>query len=191
MLVLKCVLPCPPSPPPAQHDLLARRVQIGQQRFLVVGQDLRADRHAYVHVVRAGAGAVRSGTVAALARPEVLRVAKVDQRVQVGHRLEHDIAAASAGAPVRTAELDEALAPEGDHTVSAIAGADIDLGLIEELHIDCRMSAVGHRVLPRRPTRQLLGRDGQLLNGDIDPVIGAGLKLHAALDDCENRVILA
>ncbi len=75
------------------------------------------------HVVGAGAGAVRAGAVAALAGAEMLGVAEVDQRVEVLHRLEHDVAAAAAVAAVRAAELDELLAPERDHAVAAVAGA--------------------------------------------------------------------
>ena len=65
----------------------------------------------------------------------MLRVAEVDERVEVGHRLEHDVAAASAVAAVGAAELDELLAPERDHAIAAVAGAEIDLGLIEEFHL--------------------------------------------------------
>ncbi len=51
------------------------------------------------------------------------RVAEVDQGVEVGHRLEHDVAALAAVAAVRAAELDEFLAPERDHAVAAVTGA--------------------------------------------------------------------
>ena len=67
-------------------------------------------------------------------RLEVLGVAVVDQSVEAVDRLDHDIAAAAAIAAARAAVLDELLAPERDAAVAAVAGADIDLGFIEEFH---------------------------------------------------------
>ena len=69
-----------------------------------------------------------------LLRLEVLLVAVVDQRVEAVDRLDDHVAAAPAVAAVRAAELDELLAPERHAAVAAVAGADIDLGLVEELH---------------------------------------------------------
>jgi hypothetical protein len=74
------------------------------------------------HAVHAGLGA------------EMLLVAVVDQRVQPVDRLDPDVAAAAAVATVRSAELDELLAPERDRASAAIAGADIDFCLVEKLH---------------------------------------------------------
>ena len=51
---------------------------------------------------------------------EMLLVAVIDQRVQVRHRLDDDIAAAPAIAAVRAAELDEFLAPERDGAGPAV-----------------------------------------------------------------------
>ena len=45
-----------------------------------------------------------------------------------------DVAAAAAIAAGGPAELDELLAPERNAAVAAVAGADIDLGLVEEFH---------------------------------------------------------
>ena len=67
-------------------------------------------------------------------RLEMLLVAIVDQRVQSIDADRHDIAAASAVAAVGPAEFDEFFAPERDGARAAIAGADVDFGLIEEFH---------------------------------------------------------
>ena len=83
-----------------------------------------------------GAVAVLAHAVGALLRLEVLLVAVVDQRVEAVDRLDDDVAAAAAIAAVGPAELDELLAPERHAAVAAVAGADIDLGLVEEFH-DC------------------------------------------------------
>ena len=64
----------------------------------------------------------------------MLLVAKVDQRIEAGHTLDDDIAAAATVTAPGTAVLDEFFAPEGDAAVAAVARFDIDLGLIEELH---------------------------------------------------------
>src|ERR1700722_15435380 len=49
-------------------------------------------------------------------------------------RDEDDIAAFAPVPAIRAPELDELLAPKCDHTVAAVAGAQIDLGLVEEFH---------------------------------------------------------
>ncbi len=67
-------------------------------------------------------------------RLEVLLVAVVDQGVEPIDGLDQDVAAAAAVAAARAAELDELLAPERHAAVAAVAGADIDLGLVEEFH---------------------------------------------------------
>ena len=90
-----------------------------------------------VDVGALGAGAVAAHAVDAGLGLEMLLVAIVDQRVQPVDRLHPDVAAAAAVAAVRPAELDELLAPERDRAGAAVAGADIDLGLVEEFHDGC------------------------------------------------------
>ena len=65
---------------------------------------------------------------------EVLVVAVVDQGVEPIDRLDPHVAAAAAVASVRAAEGDELLAPERDRAPAAVAGADVDLALVQELH---------------------------------------------------------
>src|SRR3546814_227746 len=77
----------------------------------------------------------------------MLLVAIVDQRIEAGHRFDPHVAAAAAVAAVRAAELDELLAPETGAAVAAVAGADINLGLIEEAHSDI----VSKIAVPVRP----------------------------------------
>src|SRR5882724_6162675 len=105
---------------------------------------------------------------------EMLLVAVVDQRVEVGHRLDDDVAAAPAIAAVRPAELDELLAPEADAAGPAVAALQIDLGLVEEFHDRLRMKkrptkkgngpAVPLSIGPRMPGRRS-GTLGQLDGG--------------------------
>ena len=64
----------------------------------------------------------------------VLLVAIVDERVQPVDALDPDVAATPAVAAIRPAELDELLAPERHAAIAAVAGANIDLGLVEEFH---------------------------------------------------------
>ena len=117
-----------------QHDALADLGEVGDHRLLVLVENLRADRHLQHDVVAAGAMAVLAHAADAGPRLEVLRVAVVDQGVEPVHRLDHDVAAAAAVAAARAAVLDELLAPERDAAVAAVAGADIDLGFVEEFH---------------------------------------------------------
>ena len=72
--------------------------------------------------------------VAAAARLEMLLIAEVDQGIESVHAFRNHVAAATAVAAVRTAELDELLAPECDAAVAAVAGANVDLGFVEKFH---------------------------------------------------------
>ena len=87
-------------------------------------------------LVAVGAVAVLAHAAAAALRLEMLLVAVVDQRVEAVDGLDDHVAAAPAVAAVRAAELDEFLAAERHAAVPAVAGADIDLGLVEEFHGD-------------------------------------------------------
>ena len=84
--------------------------------------------------VAAGAGLVAAGAALAARRPEMLGVAEVDQGVEALDRLEDDVAALAAVAAVGAAIFDVLLAPEADRAGPAGAGADEDLGLVEEMH---------------------------------------------------------
>src|SRR6185369_15727406 len=66
--------------------------------------------------------------------PEMLGVAKVDQSIEAGHRLENDVAALAAFAAVGAAIFDIFFAPEADRSRAARTGADEHLGLIEKMH---------------------------------------------------------
>jgi hypothetical protein len=128
-----------------QQNLLAGLIEIGKQRFLIIPKYLGSDRDAYMDVGRPGTGAIRARAVTALFCAKMLRVAKVDQRIEVGNRLEDDVTTAAAVAAVRAAELDIFFAPEGDDTVTAVARAYIDLGLVKEFHVGRQPSVFGRR----------------------------------------------
>ena len=118
---LKCALPKPPG-------------EIVDQRLAILVEDLGADRHFENDVLAVGAVAVLAHAVGALGRLEMLLIAIVDQRVEAVDRLDDDVAAAAAVTAARPAELDELLAAKRHATVSTVAGADIDLGFVEEFH---------------------------------------------------------
>ena len=135
-----------------QHDAVAGLVEIGQQGLAVLFVDLRADRHLEHDVGAVRAMAVLAHAADAALGLEMLLVAVVDQRVEAFDRLGDDIAAVAAVAAARPAELDVLLAPERHAAVPAVAGADIDLGFVEEFH-GCNMGS-----LPRfRQTRTHAG----------------------------------
>ena len=117
-----------------QHDALAEFGEIGEEGLAVLLVDLRADRH-----LEHGVGAVGAMAVLAHAGPpvlgeEVLLIAIVDERVEAFDRFHDHVAALAAVAAIRAAELDEFFAPERHAAVTAVAGANIDLGLVEEFH---------------------------------------------------------
>jgi hypothetical protein len=101
-------------------------------------------------VAALGAGAVAAHAVAAGLGLEMLLVAVVDQRVEAVDGFHPDIAAAAAIAAVRPAELDIFLAPERYAAGATVAGADIDLGLIEEFHLALPIRAFNARQPERR-----------------------------------------
>ena len=111
---------------------LAGSISSASTRLLVLGQHLGAGRHLDHDVLAGRAGAVLAHAAAAALGLEVLAEAVVDERVEVGDAFHPHVAALAAVAAVGAAELDELLAPERDAPVAAVAGRDVDLGLVEE-----------------------------------------------------------
>ena len=125
------------------RDALTDLGEICNQRLAVFFVDLRTDRHFKDYVLAVGAGAVLAHAVTTALCLEVLLVAVIDQRIEAVDRLYHHITTIAAVAAIRSAELDEFLAPERDTAVPARAGRYVDLGFIEEFH--------GLRVYPKAP----------------------------------------
>src|SRR5882724_11868853 len=117
-----------------EHEFFAERGEVVDQHLAVFIEYLRSDRHLEHDRLAIGAMAVLAHAIGALLRLEVLLIAIVDQRVQPVDDFDDDIAAAAAIAAGGAAELDILLAAERDAAVAAVAGADIDLGFIEEFH---------------------------------------------------------
>src|SRR5229473_2049979 len=117
-----------------QHELFAERGEVVDQRFAILVEHLRSDRHLEHDRFAVGAVAVLAHAVGALLGLEVLLIAVVDQRVQSIDRFDDDVAAAAAIAAARASELDILLAAERHAAVAAVAGADIDLGFIKKFH---------------------------------------------------------
>ena len=108
--------------------------QIGDQGLVVLFEDLRADRHLEHDVGGVGAGPQAPHAMAAGRGLEMLLVAIVDQRVEAVDGLDPDIAALAAVAAIGAADFDEFFAPERHRPRTAVAGADIDLCLVEKFH---------------------------------------------------------
>src|SRR5262249_17028433 len=103
--------------------------QIGQHRLLVLIEDLGAGRHFDDQGRCHGPMALAALAIAAARGFEMLGVAEVDQGVQPVTDREHDVAAAAAIAAIRTALVDELLAPKRDATAAAVAAAEMNLDL--------------------------------------------------------------
>jgi hypothetical protein len=112
----------------------AELVEVGQQGLAVLLEHLSARGDLEDHVLAIAAVTVAAHAVMAGAGLEVLLVAKVDQGVQPFDRLDPHIAAPAAVAAVGSTVLDELLAPKRHGARAAVAGADIDLALVEEFH---------------------------------------------------------
>src|SRR5262249_5090985 len=108
--------------------------EIGEQSLVVLVKDLGAGRNLEHDVGAARPGTVAPHAVSAALGLEMLLVAVIDQRIESVDAERNDVAAASAIAAVRPAELDELLAPKRHAAVPAGAGADVDLRLVEKFH---------------------------------------------------------
>src|SRR5258708_31693398 len=95
-----------------KDELLPKRGEIVHQRFAILVEHLRSNRHFQHDRLAVGAMAVLAHAVDALLRFKMLLIAIVDQRVQSVDRLDDDAAAAAAIAAAWTAELDEFFAAE-------------------------------------------------------------------------------
>src|SRR3954447_18607955 len=115
-------------------DALTGLGKIAVQRLASFLEDLRPGRHPEHPVRPPRAGAVLAHAVAAGLRFKMLLVAEVDQRVEAVDDFDDDIAATPAIAAIGPAELDELFAPERQRARPAIAGADVNAGLVQKLH---------------------------------------------------------
>lgn len=81
-----------------------------------------ADRYRQDQILALGAGAIGAAALLAILRIEFTRIAVIDQGVEVGVGLEEYRAAVATVAAVGAALLDEFLATEGHHAVTAVTG---------------------------------------------------------------------
>jgi len=116
-----------------QHGL-AVFVEVGDEITALEVLDHGADRKAQRDVVAALAIAVAAAAVLAALGAEAACVAVVDQGVEVAVSDRIHAAAAPAVAAARAALGDVLLAAEGGHAVAAVAGVDLDAGLVKKLH---------------------------------------------------------
>src|SRR5690606_18098088 len=117
-----------------QSIALADNRQVADKALIVLLIDLRADRHLERHVGTFAACHGATHTVHPGLCPEMLLIAIVHARVQPADARKPGFAGAPAIAAVGPAELDEFLSAKRHRPGTAVAGADIDLGLIEEFH---------------------------------------------------------
>src|SRR5205814_5769709 len=130
-----------------EKNLFVRDEQLGDDLPRVrVGED-RAHRHAQHDVVGGRAVLVGAAAVLAIARFMAARVAEIDQRVEVAIAHRVDAAAAPAVAAVGAAEGYELFATKAHAAVAAVAGDDVDGGLVDELHA-CGLSVVDGGLSP-------------------------------------------
>ena len=140
-----------------QHHAFAELIQVRDHGFAVFSENLRAHGQFQHHFVAGRACTIRPGTIAALARFEVLGVAEINQRIQASDRFGDHIAALAAIAAIRAAEFDEFLAPKGNDAIAAIAGLHPDFRFIKELHGSIRGAS--------QPQKQNEGPKGPSLSG--------------------------
>src|SRR5205814_6275944 len=101
--------------------------------FLI--QDLSADRNAQYEILAIGAGALAAGAGTTVLRAKMLPVTVIDQGIEVLGRDKDDVAAFAAITAVWPAELDELFAAKAHRAAPAVAAFQVNLALIEELHL--------------------------------------------------------
>ncbi len=110
---------------------LPRFHEVGEQRFIILGEHLRSRRNLQHGVLAGCARAYRAHAVLAVAGLEMLLIPEVDKRIQVRDALDQVIPAAPATvSAIRAAELNELLAPEGKAAIPAISRANVNFCLI-------------------------------------------------------------
>ena len=122
----------------------ARDGQI-REHLAVLAAHHRAHRHLQHEIFAAGAVAPVAGAVRAALRLDVRAVLEVQQGVDLGGHLKHDVAAVPAVAAVRAAERFELLAVDGRAAVAAVACLQVQGCAINELgHGGFSRLSLGH-----------------------------------------------
>ena len=93
-----------------------------------------ANRHRQDQILALGAGAVGAAALLAILRVEFTRVAVIDQGIEVGGGLEEYRATVATVAAVGATLLDEFLATEGHHAVTAVTGFYKNRNFVDKFH---------------------------------------------------------
>ena len=117
-----------------QDDRSVRLFKIGQQGLTIFGKDLRPLWQVEKNIRAGRAGPVAAHAVGAAFGFEMLLVAKVDQGVQAFVDARDHATAVAAVAAIGAAAGNVFFTTEADAASTAVAGFDVDLGLIEETH---------------------------------------------------------
>ena len=107
---------------------LAFNGQIGDYFFALFIQNFGADGHAQHNISAIAAKAVLAHAALTVLGKEMLLIAKVDQRVQPGHRLGINRAAIAAATTIWPAKFDEFFTAKADSPIAAGARAYINFG---------------------------------------------------------------
>ena len=114
--------------------IVVRRGHILDDRFAVVGDNLRADGNFDDQVFAFASETVFAFAVVSAFRFEMLLIAEIDQRIQIRDGFKNHVAAASAVPAVRSAEFDILFATKRATAVAPVAGFKVNLRLIQKFH---------------------------------------------------------
>lgn len=125
------MLPRPPHPSRRDDDALARMREVGyiEGRLHRLGIELAHDgseRHTQHQVLPVAAMTTRTTAMSGTLRPEMVLEAVVDERGELGVRLEDDASAVAAVTAVRSALGDEGLAAKRHAPRTSVATLDVD-----------------------------------------------------------------
>ena len=118
-----------------KDKLLPGMGEVGENDAVIPVDHLSADRNAQNEILTVGAGALASGAGAAVVRPKMLTIPVIDQGVEVVGRDKGDVPSLAAVAAIGAAELDKLLAAKAHRAAPAVTTLQVNLALIEELHL--------------------------------------------------------
>jgi hypothetical protein len=118
-----------------KDELLAGAGEISEHQAVIFIHDLSAGRDPQNQTFAVGAGALAAGAGTTVLRPKMLPIPVINQGIEVLGRDQDDVTAFAAIAAVRATELDKLLPAKAHCAAPAVTALQVDLALIEKLHL--------------------------------------------------------
>src|SRR6516162_2422287 len=127
---------------------LARAGEIGEDLAVLGIHDLGADRNLQDQIFASCTGALAAGAGPAVGCAKMLTIPKVDQGVEIIGHDKDDVAASAPVTAIGAAKLDKLLAAKARAAAPAVTALQVDLTLVEKLHLAGSHSLLASLALP-------------------------------------------